>query len=631
MFDLSAFFDGMSKPLLRNAHAKAFGKKGLLNNALIQSETLSYYSDKERVAGLVSKMELWQRRCLNLIYNSGSRGLAFNELRLTVPVSKNRELQTFLLTMCREYVLYRSFVGGTPIYMGFSDFIGCFDIKPEGEIDTVSPLISYQNLLDWHICVVLANAKKKQLRINTNGTLHRRGRQICAEVFTASRHASEKACEQEISLIFSFLVQNGWLERENTFLLPSASAIDFIHKNGFRLHQDVISWWIKERFHGDRDLCARLLTSIGEGLSAADAAQLFWVMDPSYRLQEKNKVLPWEFLPRPLCELWILGLVDFRMAQGKVTSVVVSKSGKDWLETSIASIPEANLTALPNFDLVVSTGMAPRVLYSLACLAKVKNDETFLCFTLEKETYVAGLKSGFPESEVENLRNWLKPPENVSSTLAEWNASFYGAKVRTARLLKVESKEVLSELSRFPQFMECTEEYIPGYGFILNPELESRAFEILENYGFFPYAGESTENRTPAAQEEWKAEFSIAWPEAKKIDYELRDEADEASAQATMDSTKYGSVYQKLSTFDLVKVLRYAKTVGTPLAAKIMDKTKRNAKLEEKMFYVHALHLAKSPSMVEIQERGKEEKFSLDLSFIQEIKVLSKKASAPQA
>ena len=369
---------------------------------------------------------------------------------------------------------------------------------------------------------------------------------------------------------------------------------------------------------------------LGEGLSAADAALLFWVMDPSYRIQDKNKILPWEFMPRPLCELWLLGLVDFRMAQGKITSVVLSKSGKDWLDTSIASIPEANLTALPNFDLVVSTGMAPRVLYSLACLAKVKNDETFLCFTLEKETYVNGLKCGFPESEVENLRNWIKPPENVSSTLAEWNASFYGAKVRTVRLLKVESTDVLSELSRFPQFMECTEEYIPGYGFILNPEREARAFEILENYGFFPYVGESTENRTPAAQDEWRAEFAIAWPEGKKVDYDLRDEADEASAQATMDSTKYGSVYQKLSTFDLVKVLRYAKTVGTPLAAKIMDKTKRNAKLEEKMFYVHALHLAKSPSMVEIQESGKEEKFSLDLSFIQEIKVLSKKAAATQ-
>ena len=631
MFDLNAFFDGMSKPLLRNAHAKAFGKKGLLNNALIQSETLSFYADKKRVADLFSKMEIWQRRCLNLIYNSGSRGLAFNELRLTVPVSKNRELQSFLLSMCRCYVIYRSFVGGTPIYIGFSDFVGCFDVKPEGEIDTTSPLISYQNLLDWHICVVLANAKKKQLRVNSNGTLHRRGRQICAESFVSARHVSEKACEHEIALIFSFLVQNGWLERENTFLFPSASAIDFIHKNGFRLHQDVISWWIKERFHGDRDLCARLLSGLGDGLSAVDAALLFWVMDPSYRIQEKCKVLPWEFLPRPLCELWLLGLVDFRMAQGKITSVALSKSGRDWLDTSIASIPDANLTSLPNFDLVVSTGMAPRVLYSLACLAKVKNDETFLCFTLDKETYVAGLKCGFPESEVENLRNWIKPPENVSSTLAEWNASFYGAKVRTARLLKVESTDVLGELSRFPQFMECTEEYIPGYGFILNPEREARAFEILENYGFFPYVGESTENRTPASLDEWRAEFAIAWPETKKIDYDLKDEADEASAQATMDSTKYGSIYQKLSTFDLVKVLRYAKTVGTPLAAKIMDTTKRNAKLEEKMFYVHALHLAKSPSMVEIQESGKEERFSLDLSFIREIKVLGKKAAAPQA
>ena len=631
MFDLSSFFDGMSKPLLRNAHAKAFGKKGLLNNALIQSETLSYYSDKERVAGLFSKMEMWQRRCLNLIYHSGSRGLAFNELRLTVPVGKSRELQMFLLAMCREYILCRSFVGGTPIYAGFSDFVDCFEIPVEGEIDTNSPLISYQNLLDWHICVVLANAKKKQLRINTNGTLHRRGRQICAEVFTSANRVSEKTSESEISLIFSFLVQKGWLERENSFLLPSATAIDFIHKNGFRLHQDVISWWIKERFHGDSDLCARLLRCLGDGLSATDAALLFWVMDPSFRIQEKSKVLPWEFLPRPLCELWILGLVDFRMAQGKITAVVLSQSGKDWLETSVASIPDASLTALPNFDLVVSTGMAPRVLYSLACLAKVKNDETFLCFTLEKETYVAGLKSGFPESEVENLRNWIKPPENVASTLAEWNASFYGAKVRDARLLKVESAEVLSELARFPQFTECTEEFIPGYGFILDPAKEARAFEILENYGFFPYAGESTENRTPASTDEWRAEFSIAWPESKKIDYELKDEADEASAQATMESTKYGSVYQKLSTFDLVKVLRYAKTVGTPLAAKIMDKTKRNAKLEEKMFYVHALHLAKSPSMVEIQESGKEERFSLDLSFIQEIKVLSKKAAAPQA
>ena len=57
MLDLNAFFDGMSKPLLRAAHAKAFGKKGLLNNALILRETLDFFCDKERVVTLFSKME----------------------------------------------------------------------------------------------------------------------------------------------------------------------------------------------------------------------------------------------------------------------------------------------------------------------------------------------------------------------------------------------------------------------------------------------------------------------------------------------------------------------------------------------------------------------------------------------
>lgn len=626
MFELNAFFDGMSKPMLRNVHAKAYGKKGLLNNALIQTEALSYFCDRERVAKLFSKMEPWQQRCVNLVYLSGSRGLAFNELRLTVPASKNRDLQKFLLGMCREFIMWRSFVGGVPIYLGFSDFVGCFEMPSGSEADLRTPVSTYQNMIDWHICVVLSLAKRKMMRINTNGTLHRRGRQLCVEAFTTASRISEKAAENELSLIFNFLMANKWLEVENSFLLPSAQAMDFIRKNGFRLHQDLITWWIGERFHGDKGHCERLLRKVADGCSVADVIYLFWVMDPTYRIQENPKELPWEYLPRPLRELWLLGLLDFRIVRGKVVTVSLSKSGKDWVETSIASIPEASLSLLPNFDMIVSTGTAPSVLFDLACLANVNNDETFLCFTLDKDTYVAGLRSGFPETEIENLCTWLKPPENVASTLAEWNASFYGAKVQTVRLLKIVNLTVLGELSRFPQFTECTQEYIPGYGFILKAEMEARAFEILENYGYFPFVGESSENRQPASPDEWRAEFNIAWPEVKKPDYDLKDEADEASAQATMDSTKYGSIYQKLSTFDLVKVLRYAKTVGTLLQAKVVDPGKRNAKLEEKMFYVHALHLAKSPSTIEIQECGKEGMFLLDLSFIQEIKVLHKKA-----
>ena len=69
MLDLFSYFDGMSKSLLRDVHAKAYGKKGLLNNALIQSEVMSYFSDKNRAAEKFAAMEPWQRRTLNLIYH----------------------------------------------------------------------------------------------------------------------------------------------------------------------------------------------------------------------------------------------------------------------------------------------------------------------------------------------------------------------------------------------------------------------------------------------------------------------------------------------------------------------------------------------------------------------------------
>lgn len=625
MLDLNAFFDGMSKPLLRNAHAKAFGCKGLLNNALIQSETLSYYENKDRVTDLFSKMEPWQQRCLEYIYNSASRGLTLNEIRLTVPVGKAKDLQKFLLDMCREYVLWRTPSGNSTAYFGFSNFVGCIDFRVTTELSSSTKFVSAQNLIDWHICLVLSYAMRKGLKVNTNGSIHRRSYQECVDSFLIGKQVSDSVAENELALIFNFLTSNGWLEQEESFLVPSERALDFIRKNGFRLHQDLVSWWLKERFHGNREHCVRLLRNLLEVKPAADVSRLFWVLDPSSRLIDKNKDFAWEYLPRPLRELWMLGLAKFQMVDGKVAGVVLEQSGKDWIDSSIASVPEQSIACLPNFELIVSTGTSPRVLFTLACLSKVNNDETFLRFSLNKEVYIQGLKSGLPEAEIENFKNWIKPPENVASTLAEWNSSYYGAKVQTVRLLKIDDLAVLTELSHFPQFMDCVEELIPGYGFVLNPERERFAFEILETYGYCPFVERSGIERLPAAVDEWRKDFAVAWPEVKTPDYELKVDADDSSLQVALNSTKYGSNYQKLSTFDLVKVLRYAKTVGTLVGAKIKDPAKRNVKEEEKLFHVHALRLAKTPQVIEIQIQGKDFLENLDLSFIQEIKVFSGK------
>ena len=621
MFDLNAFFEGMSKPLLRNAHAKAFGHKGLLNNALIQDETLGFYNDKDRVTALFQKMEPWQRHCMVLIYNSASRGLTFNELRLTVPVSKCRDLQNFLLEMCREYVLWRSPSASTSVYYGFANFIDIFCMPLEDAPAVKGADTFYQNLIDWHICEVLALGMTGELKVNNSNLLHRRSYQICTDAFTSAKRISEKTAENELSLIFNFLTGNGWLEQEDACLVPTEKALEFIRKNGFRLHQDLVSWWLKERFRGDRSHCVRLLRMLDKPRTAPVASSIFWVMDPTFRLQEKDGLIAWEYLPRPLRELWLLGLVRFTMVSGKVAAVSLEQAGRDWIESSIASIPEHNISCLPNFELIASTGTSPRVLLMLACLSKVENDEVYLRFSLNRDSYIRGLKCGIAESEIENFKGWIKPPVNVESTIAEWNSSYYGARVQTVRLLKIENSDVLNELSRFPQFMECTNEYIAGYGFVLKPEMESRAFDILTNYGYCPFVERKNVNRSSAPTEEWRKDFAAGWPEAKAPDYELKDTANSETLQTALNSTKYGNNYQKLSTFDLVKVLRYAKTVGALIGAKVKNPTKRGESEVERNFFVHALKLAKSPQTIEIQPYGSEVPELLELSFIQEVKV----------
>lgn len=625
MIVLNDFFEGMSKQLLRGVHARAFGQKGLLNNTLMQSEVLKHFADKKRVAEMVSKMEPWQQRCLSLVYRSGNRGLSLTELRLTVPVSKSRDLQKFLLSMCREYLLWRTASGNNYVYYGFSDFYPCMKLDSEEVSSSLNSFAAYQNLLDWHICQVLSHAMRKELKVNSSGSIHRRSYQICVDSFAAAKQMSDRAAENEVSLIFNFLVQNKWLELEDSCLVPSEIALDFIRKNGFRLHQDVLSWWLNERFHGDRNHCVSLLKELVSPKPVMDAAYLMWVLDPTSRLQEKSSELSWDYLPRVLRELWLLGLVKFNMVKGKVSAVVLDQSGVDWMEKSVASIPEQNISCLPNFELIASTGTSARVLFTLACLAKVETDEVYLRFNLNRETYVQGLKCGLPESEIEHFKTWIKPPENVASTIEEWNAAFYGAKVQTVRLLKIEDQDVLAELAKFPQFVDCTEEYIPGYGFILKPELEHKVFELLENYGFCPFVERSNANRGAAPADEWRKDFVCPWHESKAPDYELKEDADEGSIQTALNSTKYGNTYQQLSMFDLVKVLRYAKTVGTLVGAKVKDPAKRNAKEEEKIFFVHGLRLAKSPQTLDIQIYGQEEHESLDLTFIREVKVIGKK------
>ena len=60
MLSIPFFFENMPKPLLRDVHAKAFGRKGLLNNTLIVKESVQFFSDKKHFESFSSTLESWQ-------------------------------------------------------------------------------------------------------------------------------------------------------------------------------------------------------------------------------------------------------------------------------------------------------------------------------------------------------------------------------------------------------------------------------------------------------------------------------------------------------------------------------------------------------------------------------------------
>jgi hypothetical protein len=124
MLAVKDFLNEMSKPQLKELHAKAFSSKGLLNNAKILSETNSFFTDTARFENFYASLEPWKKLCIFLIYHSESRGLEMNELRLVAPANKREELETFLLDSAKDLYIWRSRTEkNTYVYLGFEDFL----------------------------------------------------------------------------------------------------------------------------------------------------------------------------------------------------------------------------------------------------------------------------------------------------------------------------------------------------------------------------------------------------------------------------------------------------------------------------------------------------------------------------
>lgn len=626
MLSLRSFFESVEKPVLREVYAKTFGHGGLINNTLLLKDLPAFYGNAERLLKLAGAWNSWQLRLVKLVVRSGARGLSFGELRLAVPVGNTSELMKFLSECTREFVLwktkgeaenvvYRAFEETSRLLLGERPA----PFKVQG-----LQKISYGTRLDFHLCRLLALLKLGRLKVNSSNELQHRSEQICEAVFAASKAVSPKLAQDELELLLQFFTHEQWLLRNSEAeLLLSKDALDFLNKNGFRLHQEFCSWWLESRFKSLGRNLALVLDQVKEPVSIQFAIDALWPFDPGVRLPAECASCAVQKLPRVLRELWLLGVLDFfGNRNGEIFAVEVNALGRELMQKP-ATASSAEVSTLANFESIVPADTAPRVLFYACCFAKPENDEPYLRFKFEREKFLEALHSGFSELEVGLFLSWMRPPQNVSDALGEWAASFFGSSIFDARVLKVQGGDIREELSRFPQFMSFVLETIPGYGFLIRREGEAKVREILQNYGLTPAEDNSGERIEVLEKAAWSRSFELPWPAETAPDYALREESTVEKALAK-GRDEFGDEFFRPDTKSLVKALRYAKSTGTLFTARIFDLKKKRTPPQERTFFVRKLLLGETPLHASVQEFGSKELEDLDLSIVYEMRLLHK-------
>jgi len=622
---LHSYLEAAPKTLLRELHTRFLGKRGLLNNSQILGEVCGHLQDAGRLQKWISELEPWQLRTMRFIYLSGSRGIEAHELIAGLASAHRNSLPGFLLGAAEQMLLWRSKNGTSFVYHGFSDFSVFFPPDAPALPDSAG-LRWYGNsgMLEWHLMLMLALAQLGRLRLNASGDLHRRSSQLCEEAFRYGAQLSPAVPADELLLVMQFALDKEWLCLQDGELRPTRQAMDFLRRSGFRLRSEILQWWITRRFSGDADHLRLLLATCEKGsISARCAGELFWPLDPASRPFADETTLGWDSEPRPLRELWLLGLVEATTEQGRLSRFKLSAAGNDWMSGQVSLPPGTHHACLPNFEMILSVSNGPLRLFQTACLARVENDEPVLRFTLAREVFLDGLRSNMPQGFDEEFLQWCGAPPSLLETLKEWHSVHSGADIRTLRVLRIKDPAKLAELDGFDRFVELTQERIPGWGFVLKEGHDAQVREILKHFGLEPPPDPSFSESKTLRQAEWTRQFQLPWPAQGETDFDFKPGPNREAMASAMGATKYSTEFQQLDQNKLLQVLRYAHVTETPLEAMVRDPSDRKAQERTLAFTIQRLQVRREPFHLEAQLSPGREVLEIPFLHIQKIRLQS--------
>jgi len=486
---ISEFLKRAPGSFLSRLRSKFTKKSGLVQNSKIHNELCEEILKPERLKNWKAQRSEWEKQVLGLVYASGSRGLHLLELESNLDIDM-KSLKAFLNETVSEMFMWHAKCKNSFVYYGFSDFEDAFLdalVKKETEPEQLAP-ISNDRKAELHLVFLLSKIQLKKISIKKDNSISRISKKYITEIFSNNKNSESKIIDDEINLLFSFLISEKWISKdlENNCLMLRPEIFDFLWKNGFRLFSELIFWWEQERFHSQGNLL-KLLKFFEKPIDAVCAARLFWPYDTHSRLQKGKSAITWASLPRPLKEAWILGIV--KMQEKKhILTFSLSEFGETifFAKQPKQNISEPIVSSSSNFEWLLSQNNGPLRMFQMSCFAAAKNEENPLRFVLSKESFLNGLRSNLPEDYVKDFLSWNKATSGVAAALSEWERIYSDSSLCTLRALRIKNAEKIADLCACKPFMDCIAESIPNWGFIIKPECEKKICDMLLSFSLEP-------------------------------------------------------------------------------------------------------------------------------------------------
>ncbi|HSQ41080.1 MAG TPA: hypothetical protein VLM37_02240, partial [Fibrobacteraceae bacterium] len=493
-----------------------------------------------------------------------------------VPRERQGQLSQFLTSLMEALWIYRISGNGRNTYLGFEEFSEkiSMTIQPWTE-NTALTWRSHGSQLPWHLVRFCALIFRGQVKLTSSGELHRRNLGTLDAELVSTAQVAESAPVDERILLMQFMVEQGWFRLVDGNLCLKSVAWESLNRNSGRLRHSLCKWWLQRRLGVDSSQLRQIMRRWPEITDAGSLARCFWPFTPSQRIPVTGEQT-WNALPRALREMWLMGLLDFGMKQGRIIAIRISMDGGHWLRQGFwpqeADAPPAPRSTA-NFESILSLRSPLHLLFVAANITELLNDEEFVRVQYVKTRLLTALRSGLPEAWLEEYLQWAHLPEPVLATIREWCTVHFGSSLRINSVtLWIQDEVRRKELSEFPQFLTHVEQVIPGWGFLLKASHVKQAREILAQFGLEPPVPEEHGEGVEISARLWDKDFGPQIKIQGTPDYDIRPpEAHVALASAMVGQSKYTTEFQILDQPQMLKVLRYAMVMEIPVEVVIKN------------------------------------------------------------